>query len=161
MAMAMTGDMAMMMGAGGIPSPGNMNSGAQPFFDNMGATATNTQPSMATPEGTVNGAAIMAWVTGNVIAANATQYFVFQATSAGTFKLGSTGVCSGAPPTAAALAKIDLWQVVNSAQQNPPVMEWTPTQAMPNCISGTTSLVSGTTYLIGFVASSKGGTYSA
>jgi hypothetical protein len=147
--MAMVGDMAMMTGSGGIPDPGNAMPGEADFND---VPSTHNQtPQTALPIGQLSGPMVWAWVTNNKITAGATDYFVFASKNGGTFQLGSGagGVCGSAN-----LTKIDLWTVIGGKQQNPPV-EWTP-GATPNCIAGSTPLVAGRTYLLGFTASATG-----
>jgi hypothetical protein len=149
-------DMAMMMGGGGIPDPGMTSNG--PYFDNVNGKP-NLTPQTATPLGPLTGPGVAIWVTGNTIAANTTNYFVFSAHDNGTLQPGinqAKGIC-GNPLV---LSKIDVWKVVNHQQQTPPQAEWTPTAADPNCIVGSTALVAGDTYLVGFTAGGKAGGYS-
>ena len=145
-------DMAMAMTGGTIPDPGNAMPGEADFNDVPGMS--NHTPATAIPLGQESGPNVYAWVTNNTIMAGQTDYFVFASKNGGTFQLGTSptgGICGTAN-----LSKVDLWTVAAGQMQLPPVAEWTPSAANPNCIPGSTPLVAGKTYLIGFTATANG-----
>lgn len=155
------GDMATMSVPGAIPDPGNMAAGADIYFDPPNGIQTNNNtPGNAVPEGIAsNVASLDAWVTENMMTAtHQADYFVFKTGNvAGTFVLGSGGICS--ETGSALLSKIDLWTVSGGQMQTPPVSEWLSDGT--TCIKGSGAVAANTVYLIGFIGNGTNGNYSA
>jgi hypothetical protein len=147
------------MAGGLIPSPGTGNGVDQ----NFGSVEPNDTPQQATPLGVASTGTVYTWVNGNSIGGgDASDYFVFESGSAaGTFTLGGSGLCWGAPITSLTAT---LWKVSQGKEVTPPVGTWTDylsDAGTGNCLAGTANIEANTEYLLGVVATGGVGQYGA
>jgi hypothetical protein len=144
-------------GAENIPDPGAGDAVDVAFQ----SVAPNDTPEDATPLGTSTMGDVTVWATNNTIggAGNESNYFVFRSgPTSGTFLFRG---CFGVPLTGMTAT---LWEVVNGAEQLPPVGTQSATvdeDAAQACLNFDQAvLVPNTVYLFGLTATGEAGLYS-
>jgi len=156
------GDMAMMMGGGNIPDPGNSDA----IDQNIASVEPNDTPAQATPLGTAKAGDIRGWINGIQIGGgDNADYFVFRSgPMAGQFTFD---ICWSGNVTS---MTAELWKVVNGQQVLPSIHQWTATSMMGvggnmGCVmtaaSGDAPLEANPVYLFGVTATGGAGMYFA